>query len=72
MRWLLKAHHPQLQVFAYSLRQTGDAIQQEIAESVSHFRDCSQLQIPQIAQLIRQDGLDLLIDLDSLISSPVN
>ena len=69
VRWLLKAHHPQLEVFAYSLRQTGDTIQQEIAESVSHFRDCSQLQIPQIAQLIRQDGLDLLIDLDSLTSS---
>lgn len=69
VRWLLKSHHPQLEVFAYSLRQTGDGIQQEIAESVSHFRDCSQLQIPQIAQLIRQDGLDLLIDLDSLTSS---
>ena len=69
VRWLLKAHHPQLEVFAYSLRQTGDVIQQEIAESVSHFRECSQLQIPQIAQLIRQDELDLLIDLDSLTSS---
>lgn len=69
VRWLLKSHHPQLEVFAYSLRQTGDPIQQEIAESVSHFRDCSQLQIPQIAQLIRQDELDLLMDLDSLTSS---
>lgn len=66
-RWLLKYHdRDNLEVFAYSLRRTDDVIQQEIAASVTTFRDISTLNIPEIAQIIRNDNLDILIDLDSL------
>jgi predicted O-linked N-acetylglucosamine transferase (SPINDLY family) len=56
--------------YAYSLNQTDDSIQHFIANTTSVFRDISQSQtIPEIAELIYQDEIDILVDLDSLTSN---
>jgi predicted O-linked N-acetylglucosamine transferase (SPINDLY family)/glycosyltransferase involved in cell wall biosynthesis len=70
-RWTLLNHNrTQFQTYAYSLKRTDDEIQQSIARSVSVFHDLSQGQtIPEIAELIYQDEIDILVDLDSLTSS---
>ncbi|MBP0001052.1 MAG: glycosyltransferase [Cyanobacteria bacterium SID2] len=67
VRWLLKYHdRSQFQILAYSLHRTGDEIQNEIASTVTEFRDLSQNSILEIAEIIRNDDLDILVDLDSL------
>ncbi|MGC9505662.1 glycosyltransferase [Baaleninema sp.] len=67
VRWLLRYHDTEkYEIFAYSLQNKPDEIQAEISSSVSEFRDVSKLSIPKIAETIRNDKLDILIDLDSL------
>lgn len=58
------------QSYAYSLKRTEDSIQQQIRTAVSVYHDLSQGQtIPEIAELIDRDEIDILVDLDSLTSS---
>lgn len=69
-RWLFQYHDRQkFQVFTYSLVSTVDDIQQAIATRSDTFRDLSQVRsIDAIAQQIYQDGIDILVDLDSVTS----
>ena len=58
-------HHnrSQFEVFAYSSRYLKDGMTSEIAKRVEHWRDVHQLDDAALADLIRADGIDLLIDL---------
>lgn len=51
------------EVFAYSLHDHQDEIAREIATGVEHFVTCESMSAAEIAQRIRRDGIDLLIDL---------
>lgn len=53
----------QFEVFAYSSRYLKDGFTTEIAKHVEHWRDVHQLEDGALADLIRADGIDLLIDL---------
>lgn len=70
-RWIWQhSDRTQFQTYAYSLKRTEDSIQQQIRNTVSVYHDVSQGQtIPEIAELIYQDEIDILVDLDSLTSS---
>ena len=72
-RWLFQHHNQEkFAVYAYSLKETNDKLQANIAQSVTHFRDVSTLKtVKEIAQRIYEDEIDILIDLDSLTSSGV-
>jgi predicted O-linked N-acetylglucosamine transferase (SPINDLY family) len=69
-RWLLRHHDRQaFEVFTYSLIPTGDDLHQDFAAH-SHLVPLSlAMPIAEIATRIQQDGLDMLVDLDSLTSS---
>jgi predicted O-linked N-acetylglucosamine transferase (SPINDLY family) len=69
-RWLFQYHNTeQFEIYAYSLGQTDDNIQQFIANDCSMFRHVSPtISVADIAQQIREDGIDILVDLDSLTS----
>ncbi|MBE9041847.1 O-linked N-acetylglucosamine transferase, SPINDLY family protein [Oscillatoriales cyanobacterium LEGE 11467] len=69
-RWLFRHHdRDRFQTYGYSLTDTGDFIQQEIASQLSIFRNFSQdTPIPEIATQIERDKIDILVDLDSLTS----
>ena len=58
-------HHDQSQfeIFAYSSRYLKDGFTTEIAKHIEHWRDVHQLEDGALADLIRADGIDLLIDL---------
>ncbi len=58
-------HHDQSQfeIFAYSSRYLKDGFTSEIAKHVEHWRDVHPLDDASLADLIRADGIDLLIDL---------
>jgi len=58
-------HHDRsrFEVFAYSSRYLKDGMTSEIAKRVEHWRDVHQLDDGALADLIRADGIDLLIDL---------
>lgn len=53
--------HP-VELFAYSSGQVSDWVTQEI-KSACHFRDVNQFNDEQLASLIRQDRIDVLVDL---------
>ena len=53
----------QFEVFAYSSRYLKDGFTTEIAKHIEHWRDVHQLEDGALADLIRADGIDLLIDL---------
>ncbi len=60
---VLKAHDPaKLTVFAYSAGQVADWVTQEIRTAAT-FRDVARLDDAALADLIRQDRIDLLVDL---------
>lgn len=60
---VLKAHDPaQVAVFAYSAGQVKDWVTDEI-RLASQFRDISALNDTQLAQQIREDRIDVLVDL---------
>ncbi len=58
-------HHDRsrFEVFAYSSRYLKDGMTTEIAKRVEHWRDVHQLDDAALADRIRADGIDLLIDL---------
>ncbi|MCP9812249.1 tetratricopeptide repeat protein [Synechococcus lacustris] len=58
-------HHDQSQfeIFAYSSRYLKDGFTSEIAKHIEHWRDVHPLDDASLADLIRADGIDLLIDL---------
>jgi predicted O-linked N-acetylglucosamine transferase (SPINDLY family) len=70
-RWLFQHHdRDRFSIYAYSLNQTNDSIQQFIVNTVSEFRDLSaDKTIPEIVEAIKQDEIDILVDLDSLTSN---
>jgi predicted O-linked N-acetylglucosamine transferase (SPINDLY family) len=70
-RWLFQHHDPeQFEVYAYSLQQTDDNVQQFIARNCTRFLHLPPtISVADIAQQIRQDRIDILIDLDSLTSN---
>lgn len=51
------------EIFAYSSRYLKDGMTNEIAKRVEHWRDVHQLDDGALAEMIRADGIDLLIDL---------
>ena len=55
--------HSLFEVFAYSSRYLKDGFTSEIAKRVEHWRDVHPLDDGALADLIRADGIDLLIDL---------
>ena len=69
-RWLLFNHNfEKFDIFVYSLTRTDDQIQQSIKDTVTNFSHLTVTQtvgIKTIANQIRNDGIDILIDLDSL------
>ncbi|NJL55304.1 glycosyltransferase [bacterium] len=69
-RWLFKyADRDRYHLYAYSLADKVDEIQQFFADS-STFRDVSKTKnIQEIAKLITEDEIDILVDLDSLTST---
>ncbi|MDY6940331.1 MAG: glycosyltransferase [Cyanobacteriota bacterium] len=71
VRWTLQHHdRERFEIYAYSLKQTHDEVQQSIASNVCVFRDLSQgMDVPRMAEIIDRDEIDILIDLDSLTSS---
>ena len=58
-------HHDRsrFEVFAYSSRYLKDGMTTEIGKRVEHWREVHQLDDAALADLIRADGIDLLIDL---------
>jgi predicted O-linked N-acetylglucosamine transferase (SPINDLY family) len=70
-RWLF-AHHDRdrFEIYAYSLVKTGDWVQEFIRDRCDKFYDIeASASIAQVAELIRGDRIDILIDLDSLTSN---
>ncbi len=69
-RWLFQSHTTeQFEINAYSFGQTDDNVQQFIANNCSMFRHVSPtISVADIAQQIREDRIDILVDLDSLTS----
>src|SRR5581483_7005981 len=52
------------EIFAYSLgREDGSPIRRRIAGAIEHFSDCRRHSLPAIADKIRADGIDVLVDL---------
>jgi predicted O-linked N-acetylglucosamine transferase (SPINDLY family) len=69
-RWLLQYHDPEkFEIYGYSLSDRDDFIKNTIADNVTHWRDISPLKnIAEIAKIIRDDQIDILVELDSLTS----
>ncbi|MES2819765.1 MAG: tetratricopeptide repeat protein [Pseudomonadota bacterium] len=61
---LLSNHdHSQVEVFAYSLSRREDAVTERFMGHVDHWRHCVGLSDEAIAERIREDGIDILVDL---------
>ncbi|QKE63047.1 tetratricopeptide repeat protein [Aquipseudomonas campi] len=61
---LLSHHdHEQVEVFAYSLVRREDAMTERFIGHVDHWRHCVGLSDKAIAERIREDGIDILVDL---------
>jgi len=58
-----KHKRPDFRIFGYSLVRTGDGVQKTIESGCDVFRDFSQTASAQAARQIRDDGIDVLIDL---------
>jgi predicted O-linked N-acetylglucosamine transferase (SPINDLY family) len=73
-RWLFKYHDStQFQIYAYSLQKTDDNLQEFIAVNCHQFWQSTPINtIIATADQIAQDGIDILIDLDSLTSNNVS
>ncbi len=67
-RWLLKNHDPEVvEVYIYLLNPqlTPDSVQQQYLQIAPHIRGCS-LDATEIVAQIHQDGIEILVELDSL------
>lgn len=61
---LLSQHnHQQFEVFAYSLVRREDTVTERFIDHVDHWRHCVGLSDQAIAEQIRADGIDILVDL---------
>lgn len=61
---LLRNHdRTQVEVFAYSLVRREDAVTERFMEHVDHWRHCVGISDEAIAERIREDGIDILVDL---------
>ncbi|MEG3638755.1 tetratricopeptide repeat protein [Magnetococcus sp. PR-3] len=59
-------HHfdPQrIELFAYNSGKRGDALTQRLQQTITHWRHIQFMDDAQVAQLIRQDGIQILVDL---------
>jgi predicted O-linked N-acetylglucosamine transferase (SPINDLY family) len=52
-----------VEVFCYASVERSDAVTDEIRASVEHFRDVLALDDAALAELVRSDGIDVLVDL---------
>jgi predicted O-linked N-acetylglucosamine transferase (SPINDLY family) len=71
-RWLFQYHDTdRFEIYAYSLGQSNDNVQQSIVNNCRLFRHLSPTTslLANIAQQIREDRIDILVDLDSLTSN---
>ena len=60
----LKHHDPaNFEVFCYSDVEKPDAITQKLTGMVEHWRETRQVKSPDLEKLIRQDRIDILVDL---------
>lgn len=57
------AGHPALVLHAYYIRAEKDAVTQRAQELFTHWHDMATLSDDQLADQIRQDGIDILLDL---------
>ena len=61
---LLREHdHGPFEIFCYSNVARGDAFTEQFRSHADHWRDITQVGDEHAARMIRQDGIDLLIDL---------
>ncbi|MFN9912831.1 MAG: hypothetical protein ACK53L_09610, partial [Pirellulaceae bacterium] len=62
---MLESHNrDQFEVFAYSYGPTSESgIRRRITQAVDVFREVSQLSNSQICERMRDDGIDILVDL---------
>ncbi len=61
---LLAAHdRGQFEIYCYSDSNVGDSATARLRSAVNHWRDVHQLSDEQIATLVRQDQIDILVDL---------
>jgi predicted O-linked N-acetylglucosamine transferase (SPINDLY family) len=68
-RWLLNCHDKnKFEIYTYSLKQRNDLLQ-PLINKITNFQDLSKYNgAIEIANKIRQDKIDILVDLDSLTS----
>ena len=60
---LLRNHDPRMfQVFAYSDLRQPDVVTAQMRQSISIWRDTADLDDAELATLIREDGIDILVD----------
>lgn len=61
---VLKAHNrAAVEIYCYSTASRPDHVTQRLAKCADHWRDCAALTDQALAQQVRSDGIDLLIDL---------
>lgn len=61
---LLKNHdHDQFEIYAYSLARREDQVTERFMGYADHWRHCVGLSDKAVAELIRADGIDILVDL---------
>ncbi len=61
---MIAAHdHAQFEVFCYSDTRRGDAATDRLKKATDHWRDVANLSDEQIAQQVREDGIDIFVDL---------
>ena len=61
---ILQAHSEAVEVFCYSTAPKPDAVTSRLRALVPHWRDVASLSDISLAGLIRDDGIDVLVDLD--------
>lgn len=73
-RWLFIHHDTNnVEIYAYSLNRVQDKVQQTIASHTYKFRNlANNHNIANIAEKISQDGIDILVDLDSVTDNIVS
>ncbi len=62
-------HHASFEIFCYYNAATQDEITQRLQQYADHWLDCVELSEEALAQQIRQDNIDLLIDLSGHIAN---
>jgi predicted O-linked N-acetylglucosamine transferase (SPINDLY family) len=61
---ILRFHHrDSFETFCYSLVKTPDAVTERLRSLAGHWRDIYGMDADEAAELIRQDGIDILVDL---------